>query len=64
MRDEYNEKHYHQPSDQFDPVWDLSGAVEDLQFLAELGWAVAANAQLPAYDSADQFARPRLKPSR
>ena len=31
-KDEYVAKHYHQPSDEVDPEWDLSGAAEDLQF--------------------------------
>jgi Zn-dependent M28 family amino/carboxypeptidase len=61
MRDEYNEKHYHQPSDEFDTAWNLEGAVDDLRLLAELGWPVSETAQIPAYDPADQFARPRLQ---
>ena len=43
MRDAYNEKHYHQPSDEFDPAWNLEGAVEDLRFLAEMGWRITAS---------------------
>jgi Zn-dependent M28 family amino/carboxypeptidase len=64
MRDEYNEKHYHQPSDEFDSAWNLDGAVDDLRLLAELGWAIASMPQAPAYHPTDQFARPRAKTTR
>ena len=37
----YNETCYHQACDEFSADWDLSGAVEDLQLLADLGWRVA-----------------------
>jgi len=34
-RDEFVAKHYHQPSDEVDPTWDLSGAVQDIQLLSK-----------------------------
>ena len=58
-RAEYNAKHYHQPSDEYDPAWNLNGAVADLRLLAELGWIVAASPQPPSYHPDEQFARPR-----
>ena len=57
----YNETHYHQPSDQISPDWDLTGAVVDLRLLAQLGWEVATSATMPAYHATEAFARPRLK---
>jgi hypothetical protein len=36
---------YHKPRDQIKPDWDLTGAVEDLHVLPEVGYRVA---QLPA----------------
>jgi Zn-dependent M28 family amino/carboxypeptidase len=59
IRDEYNEVDYHQPSDEFHADWDMSGAIEDLRFLAELGWSIANSQDVPAYDPGEQFARPR-----
>ena len=41
-QEEYNGKDYHQPSDQYDPSWDLAGAVDDLKVLAQLAWRIAA----------------------
>ena len=40
----YNGKDYHQPSDEFDPAWDFSGAAEDMRLLAALAWRIAADA--------------------
>jgi Zn-dependent M28 family amino/carboxypeptidase len=55
----YNETCYHQPCDEFSAEWDLSGAVEDLQLLADLGWRIAESKQMPRYNPDEQFARPR-----
>jgi Zn-dependent M28 family amino/carboxypeptidase len=57
----YNETNYHQPSVEFDPGWDFSGGVEDLRFLAQLAWRVAAEPQMPSYNTGDQFANARQK---
>lgn len=44
-RNEYIRNDYHKPTDQIKPDWDLTGAVEDLQVLLEVGYRVA---QMPA----------------
>ncbi len=59
IHDDYNEKDYHQPSDEVRTNWDYSGAVEDMRFLAELGWRVANGPTMPVYGPNDQFARMR-----
>jgi Zn-dependent M28 family amino/carboxypeptidase len=48
--------HYHQPSDEHDPSWDLSGMVEDTQFLFHIGVAVAEAAEIPQWHAGDEFA--------
>jgi Zn-dependent M28 family amino/carboxypeptidase len=55
----YNGKDYHQPSDEYDPSWDFAGGVDDLRALAQLGWRVAAQAEMPKYNVGDQFAQVR-----
>ena len=40
-RREYVSSDYHKPTDQIKPDWDLSGSVEDLQVLLEVGYRVA-----------------------
>ena len=57
----YNEKDYHQPSDQYDPSWNLAGGVDDMRVLAQLAWRIAAEAKLPTYNEGDQFAEVRKK---
>jgi Zn-dependent M28 family amino/carboxypeptidase len=55
----YNTTHYHQPSDEYDPSWNFAGAVEDLKFLAQLAWRIAAQDEMPRYNEGDQFANVR-----
>ena len=64
LRDEYNEKDYHQPSDEMRADWDYAGAVDDMRFLAELGWRIANAPEVPAYNPNEQFARPRANATR
>ena len=54
-RDEYTAKHYHQPSDQVDPAWDLSGAVQDVQLLFEVGYQVANGDKFPEWKAGREF---------
>ncbi len=60
-QEEYNGKDYHQPSDEFDPSWDFSGGVNDMRVLAQLGWRIANQADMPRYNEGDQFAQVRKK---
>jgi Zn-dependent M28 family amino/carboxypeptidase len=55
----YNGKDYHQPSDQYDPSWDFSGGIADMQVLAQLGWRIANQAEMPKYNAGDQFGEVR-----
>jgi Zn-dependent M28 family amino/carboxypeptidase len=57
-RDEYVAKHYHQPSDEVDPAWDLSGAVQDVRLLFEVGYQVANGEKFPEWKTGSEF-RPK-----
>ncbi len=57
-RAEYIANDYHQVSDIPKPDWDLSGAVEDLQVLLEVGYRVAQSNDRPAWKP-DAIWRPR-----
>ena len=48
-------KHYHKPSDEVTPDWDLSGAVQDTQLLLEVGWQVANGRDYPAWKPDAEF---------
>jgi Zn-dependent M28 family amino/carboxypeptidase len=54
-RDEFVAKHYHQPSDEVDPSWDLSGAVQDVQLLFEVGYEVANGDKFPEWKTESEF---------
>ncbi|MEO7135879.1 MAG: M20/M25/M40 family metallo-hydrolase [Vicinamibacterales bacterium] len=57
----YNDKDYHQPSDQYDASWDFTGGVNDMRVLAQLGWRIAQQADMPRYNDGDQFGEIRKK---
>jgi Zn-dependent M28 family amino/carboxypeptidase len=52
---EYDEKHYHQPSDEFDPNWDFAGLAELSRFGIELGWKAANQDELVQWLPGDEF---------
>ncbi|MDQ6623630.1 MAG: M20/M25/M40 family metallo-hydrolase [Verrucomicrobiota bacterium] len=53
--EEYVAKHYHQPSDQIEPGWDLSGAAQDVQLMFEVGYEVANAAKFPEWKAGNEF---------
>jgi len=57
----YNDKDYHQPSDQYDPSWDFTGGADDMKVLTQLGWRIAAQPEMPKYNAGDQFGEVRKK---
>ncbi len=54
-KDDYTAYHYHQVSDEVDPNWDLSGAVQDIQLLFEVGYQVANGEKFPQWKPASEF---------
>ncbi len=54
-REEYTANDYHKPSDEIKPDWDLSGAVEDLQLLFQVGYNVAMAATWPTWKEGAEF---------
>ena len=54
-KDEYVAKHYHQPSDEVNPEWDLSGAVDDLRLLLDVGYHVANGDKFPEWKPDNEF---------
>lgn len=53
--DEYNAKHYHQPSDEYNPDWDFSGLVQMARFGFLLGMNTANLEKLPTWRAGDEF---------
>ncbi len=56
---EYNEKHYHQPSDEVDPNWDYSGAKELARLGVYIGWKVAEMQGSTGWRPGDEFEKAR-----
>ena len=52
---EYTAKHYHKPSDEIRPDWDLSGALQDMQIYYAIASRAASTAQWPAWKPASEF---------
>jgi len=59
MKASYTTVHYHQPTDQLAPWWNLDGAVADLQILFECLQRVANDDGVPTWTPGDEFANVR-----
>lgn len=55
--EEFNSKHYHQPSDNFDETWRFDGVVQNLEVSLAIGLKVSNAPKLPAYKPTDEFAK-------
>ncbi|HUA21681.1 MAG TPA: M28 family peptidase [Bryobacteraceae bacterium] len=58
--DEYNDKHYHQPSDEYHDDWDFAGMEEAAKFGFLIGIDVANQPKLPTWHAGDEFLPARL----
>ena len=54
-RAEYIDKDYHKVTDEIKPDWDLSGAVEDIRLLFEVGHALAEGHEAPRWKETSEF---------
>jgi Zn-dependent M28 family amino/carboxypeptidase len=61
QQEEWEAKHYHQPSDQLTPEWNFEGAVQDAQLYLYLGLKVANEPALPSWKPGDEFEAARKK---
>jgi Zn-dependent M28 family amino/carboxypeptidase len=59
--EEWEDKDYHQPSDELTSDWDLSGAVEDVRLDFWLGVKVADANRMPEWNKGDEFEAARKK---
>jgi Zn-dependent M28 family amino/carboxypeptidase len=53
--DEFDSTDYHQVTDEIHPDWDLSGAVQDVQLLFEVGYQVANGDKFPEWKPRSEF---------
>ncbi len=59
--EQWTRVHYHQPSDEYQDNWDLSGGVEDTQLAFWLGVKVANAPEMPKWYPGDEFEAARKK---
>ena len=59
--EDYVQHRYHQPSDQYDPSWDWSGAVQEISLFYRLGRSLAMTTDWPNWHKTDEFRRIRDK---
>jgi Zn-dependent M28 family amino/carboxypeptidase len=55
VADEFDSKDYHQVTDEVHSNWDLSGAVQDVQLLFEVGYQVANGDKFPEWKPESEF---------
>ena len=53
--DDYTRSHYHKPADRFDPNWDYTGVVEDMQALYAVGKRLADETTWPQWAQDSEF---------
>ncbi|MGZ6014349.1 MAG: M28 family metallopeptidase [Phenylobacterium sp.] len=57
----YTRDRYHQPADEFDPNWDLSGMVQDLDVVYDLGRDLGNSREWPTWNAGSEFKAARDK---
>lgn len=56
---EFNTKHYHQPSDEYSDSWDFSGMAQEAELALAIGLRIADAKEMPRYNPNDEFAKAR-----
>ena len=54
---EYNEAHYHQPSDEFRDDWDFRGMIQEAEIALAIGRRIADMPAKPQFNPGDEFAK-------
>lgn len=54
---EYNEAHYHQPSDEYRDSWDFRGMIQEADLAMAIGRRVADLPTMPKFNPNDEFAK-------
>lgn len=60
QQNHYTEVNYHQPSDEYDPSWNLEGMIDDVLLGYWTGLAIANADSMPVWNSGDEFEAARL----
>ena len=52
---EYRAERYHQPTDEFDPNWDVAGALQDIRLLFRVGYRLSNESAFPNWNDGTEF---------
>jgi len=61
MAEEYNDAHYHQPSDEIRSDWTYEGTIQEAKFYFHLAYVLANQTAMPQWNRGDEFESVRLK---
>lgn len=61
MAEEYNERDYHQPSDEIRSEWTYEGTMQQAKFYFHLAYLLAVKQTMPRWNKGDEFEGVRLK---
>ncbi|MCH5373458.1 MAG: M28 family peptidase [Planctomycetes bacterium] len=61
QQNHYTEVNYHQPTDEYDPSWDLGGMIDDALLGYWAGLAIANADEMPTWVPGDEFEAARLE---
>ncbi len=53
--DEYTAQRYHQPADQIDSTWDLTGGLQDVELVYAIGEKLANSRAWPEWKAGSEF---------
>lgn len=56
---DYLNKRYHQPKDEFDPAWDFKGVARTAKIAFYIGYRIAMDDVMPAWNPGDEFEKTR-----
>ncbi len=59
LNTEYLQKHYHRPSDEYQPTWTMEGGIEDLKLFFLLGKQLANSDTTPTWKAGSEFRKIR-----
>lgn len=55
QKEDYNQKRYHQPADEFNDAWKLDGLVEDLRLFFDVGYTLSMETTFPKWKEGSEF---------
>lgn len=61
QHEEWELKHYHQPSDKLDDTWNFDGMIEDARLDFMTGWLIAQADAMPSWKPGDEFEAARRR---